>query len=126
MPACFILKSQSFSLSMAKCWRKSNEILSQILVSILSLVTAIPSILIAVNAFQKPMHALSITRSALDIEPRTLAAISRAKSFEGEVKVVSMTGLALFRSPTSSLWKLSLTHFFLGDSLFLVSLLKFG
>lgn len=88
-------------------------ILSQILVSILSLVTAIPSILIAVNAFQKPMHPLSITGSALVIELRTVAAISRAKSLEGEVKVVSMTGLALLRSPSSSLWKLSLTHCFL-------------
>lgn len=97
---------------MAKCWRKSNEISSQILVPILSLVTAIPSILIAVNVIQKPMRALSITWSALDIELRTVAAISRAKSLEGEVKVVSMTGLALFRSPTSSLWKLSLAHFF--------------
>lgn len=42
-------------------------IFGQILVSIPSLVTAIPSILIAANAFQKTIHALSITWSELDI-----------------------------------------------------------
>lgn len=67
----------------------------QIAVSIPSFVT-IPSTLIAVNAFQKSIHTLSITWSELDIQLRRVAAILRAKSLEAEVKLVSMTDLALF------------------------------